>query len=142
MSAINKRVVCNLLLSLSFVHVNVPAAEKPFTGVFQGQGRGCWGKLYITSKTIEWNTPYSVCKKTSYKVIAEERHSTSPHIAYAVDKKSAHCRYNIVEISFDPEYPEYWQAAGYQSQDDFDHRAQPAKDAVLRTLMCSVKKED
>jgi len=118
------------------------AAASPFTGVFSGQGRGCWGKLYVRERTIEWNTPYSICSKTSYTVVQSSLNSKSPHIAFALNRKSKACRYKLIELSFDPEYPDYWQASGYQSRKDFDNRKTATEAAKLRTLSCSVQKVD
>lgn len=136
----------NLLLgSLSaFVFANALAgdADQPFSGVFRGQGRGCWGKLHVTAKAIEWNTPYSVCNKTPFAVIQRDLHSKSPKIAFALDRKSKKCRYEVIEISFDPAFPDYWLASGYQSRKDFDEKTTPSEEANLRTLSCGVKKID
>ena len=132
-----------LVTSLSgFILANgvVLAADKPFTGVFQGQGRGCWGKLYVREQSIEWNTPYSVCTKTSYTVIQNGLNLTPPHISFALDRKSKKCRYEVIELSFDPEYPDYWQATGYQSRMDFDNRTALNEKSKLRTLSCGVRK--
>lgn len=113
--------------------------EKPFTGVFEGQGRGCWGKLYVRAKTIEWNTPYSVCNKTSYSVLQSDLDSESPRIVFGLDRRSKYCRYQIIELSFDPNYPDYWLATGYQSRKDFDSRTSNTEEIRLRTLSCGVR---
>jgi hypothetical protein len=120
------------------------AEEKSFTGtgVFQGQGRGCWGKLYIREKSLEWNTPYSICKRTSYSIIQKEMESKSPHIAFALANKSKKCGFEIIELSFDPAYPAYWQAIGYETRKDFENKATNAEETKLKVLSCSVQKLD
>jgi len=125
-------------------HGWVVAADNPFTGtgVFQGQGRGCWGKLYVRKLSLEWNTPYSVCNKTSYTVIEKDLKAKSPHIAFALAQKSKSCRYEIVELSFDPEYPAYWTATGYETRKDFNNRASADEEAKLKNLSCSVQRVD
>jgi hypothetical protein len=45
------------------------AAEKPFTGVFSGYGRACSGGLFVRTKTIEWNSTFSACKRTQYDIL-------------------------------------------------------------------------
>ena len=128
----------------ALAHGLAVASDKPFTGtgVFQGQGRGCWGKLYIKEQSLEWNTPYSVCKKTSYSVIQKDLDSKSPHIAFALAQKSKKCGFEIIELSFDPVYPAYWQATGYETRKDFDNRAASNEEAESKTLSCSVQKSE
>lgn len=121
---------------------NAISSEKPFTGVFLGQGRGCYGKLYVREKTIEWNTPFSVCNKTRYSVIQSDLNSKSPQIAFALEKKHKRCRYVIIELSFDPNNPVFWLVTGYESREDFDNRASDNQEIKLRTLSCSVWKLD
>ena len=117
-----------------------PAA--PFIGVFHGQGRGCWGKLYVKTKTLEWNTPYSVCAKTPYTVIDKDMDASAPSIAFVLQRKSRSCRYEIVQLAFDPAYPDYWLARGYASRADYEGRKTADGAAQSRTLSCSVQRQD
>ena len=127
---------------LALAHGLAMAADKPFTGVFQGQGRGCWGKLYVREQSIEWNTPYSVCNRTLYTVIQKDLDSKSPHIAFALARKSKQCGFDIIELSIDPEYPAYWQATGYETRKDFNNRAVSNEKTKLKVLSCSVQKSN
>lgn len=139
--AMTPRLVANLM-ALALLQAPAIAADKPFTGSFQGQGRGCWGKLYVKTRTIEWNTPYSVCAKTTYAIIGKDLDSASPRIAFALDRRSKSCRYTVVELSFDPAYPDYWHARGFVSRTDYDSREKPDEGVRLRTLSCGVQRED
>ncbi|WP_420994412.1 hypothetical protein ACKI2N_017640 [Cupriavidus sp. 30B13] len=114
----------------------------PFTGVFQGQGRGCWGKLYVKTKTLEWNTPYSACARTPYTVIDKDMDAAAPSIAFALQHKSRSCRYEIVQLAFDPTYPDYWLARGYVSRADYESRKTASNAAQSRTLSCGVQRQD
>ncbi len=118
------------------------ANEAPFTGVFQGQGRGCWGKLYVKEKTLRWMTPYSICKPSKYKVLERELTTPNRHIAFELALRSTQCRYAVVELSFDPQTPDYWSAKGYASVDDFNQRHSASDESKLRTLSCAVQKQD
>ncbi|PRC94327.1 hypothetical protein [Solimicrobium silvestre] len=111
------------------------AADKPFTGVFEGQGRGCYGKLFIKTKTIEWNTPFTVCKQTPYTILEKDFSTKSPHIAYLLKNSSEKaCGLQVIEVKFNPEYPDYWKAIGYPTIDDFYNKNDPNSD----TLSCSI----
>ena len=129
--------LCGLILVNGTAALSV---ENNFTSVFQGQGRGCWGKLYVREQAIEWNTPYSVCSKSAYTVIQSDLNSKTPRIAFALERKSKKCRYQVIELSFDPAYPDYWLASGYQSLKDFESRAALNDEMKLRTLTCGVQK--
>lgn len=134
------------LLTIGVVALTVAtavAADDPsYTGVYSGQGRGCWGKLYVRAKTIEWNTPYSVCAKAPYRVIDHDLASAMPRIAFALKRKSSACRYAVVALSFDPAYPAYWQAAGYATIADYESRTAQDDEAQGRTLTCAVRRDD
>lgn len=117
------------------------ANEEPFTGVFKGQGRGCWGKLYVKEKTLQWTTPYSVCKPSKYKVLERELTVPNQRIAFELTQRSSQCRYTVIELSFDPQTPDYWLAKGYASLDDFKQRQSASDESKLRTLSCAVQKQ-
>lgn len=118
------------------------ANEDAFRGVFKGQGRGCWGKLFLKEKTLQWTTPYSVCKSTQYKVLERELTVSNRHIAFELARRSAQCRYAVIELSFDSQTPDYWLAKGYASLDDFNQRQSASDASKLRTLSCAVQKQD
>lgn len=136
------RKLCIGGFAVLFLHGFAMATDKPFTGVFQGQGRGCWGKLYVKEHSIEWNTPYSVCNKTSYTVIQKDLESKSPRIAFALARKSEKCGFEVIELSFDPTYPAYWLAIGYETREDFSvsNKAVLDNESTDKTLSCSVLK--
>jgi hypothetical protein len=117
----------------------VCAADASIVGTYSGQGRGCWGALHITARTIEWNTQYSICKPTAYEVLAQT-HGAAPRTVFRLEQKSRRCRYAIIELGFDPKYPDYWRAVGYSTREDFDLRAHPTDASRSRTLDCSVRK--
>jgi hypothetical protein len=121
---------------------SVSAHGGPMTGAFKGQGRGCWGKLYIKEKTLQWTTPYSICKPTPYKTLEQDFTGPQQHIAFELAQRSAQCRYAVVALSFDPQTPDYWLAKGYASRDDFTQRQSPSDESKLRTLSCAVQKQD
>lgn len=56
-------------LSAALLLAPMIAGAHGFIGVFHGQGTGCWGGLYVRTKTVQWTTPYSSCGPTKYKII-------------------------------------------------------------------------
>jgi len=141
-SIIAKPVIFCRLLALALTLGSTTIQAEPFTGVFHGQGRGCWGKLYVKTKTLAWNTPYSVCAKTPYTVIDKDMDASAPGIAFMLRHKSRSCRYEIVQLAFDPAYPDYWLARGYASRADYEGRKTADGAAQSRTLSCSVQRQD
>ena len=51
------------------------ALAGPFTGVFYGQGEGCWGGLYIRTKTIQWYPGNFLCARTAYTIVDQDLHT-------------------------------------------------------------------
>ncbi len=109
------------------------AGEKPFTGVFQGSGRECYGKLYVRTKTIEWHTPFAACKKTAYEIIKKKLNPPKPEIVFLLKGKP--CDFGVISLDWDPEYPDYWNATGYRSLADY-------KKGSEDKLRCNMEKVD
>lgn len=119
------------------------AADKPFTGVFEGTGRACSGNLYIRSKTVEWNTPFSVCKRTTYEVLEKDFSGEGKRLALHLKTRSKRCAYVVVEATkADSVSPYAWNITGYQSLEAFQKRELPGwKHSALderMTLSCPV----
>ncbi len=113
-----------LSVSIGSLSGTVVAADKDFTGVFEGTGRGCSGALYVRAKTIEWNSTYSICKATHYEVL-EEKKSDGDHerIVFQLKKLSSRCRYSVVEVEHASGYN--WNVSGYQSLEGFQKKDLP-----------------
>ncbi|MDE2428856.1 MAG: hypothetical protein KGM99_09020 [Burkholderiales bacterium] len=109
------------------------------TGVFQGQGRACFGKLYIRQKSIEWHTSFSACERSAYSVIDKDLTGTKPHMAFLLHKTNPKCHFRVIGISFDPAYPDYWNAVGYVTRADFEQHQPDALDEQGKILSCSVQ---
>lgn len=123
----------------SIISFNV-GANQPFTGAFEGTGRACFGALYVRTKTIEWNSTYSVCKKTQYDIIEKNVEVTSKRIVFNLKKTSRQCRYKVVEVEHVSDYS--WNVTGYQSLEGFEKRDLPDwKNSPLderQTLSCTM----
>lgn len=116
---LSKAVVLGLV-SLAGVAV---AADAPFTGVFNGTGRACFGALYVRTRTIEWITTYSICKPSRYEVLEKDLTGDHKRIAFRIKTRSRHCLYEVFELQQDSRYG--WSAGGYQSLEAFQKRALP-----------------
>jgi hypothetical protein len=125
-----------LLCAVPVVH----ADDKALIGIFSGQGRPCWGKLYLTSKTIEWQTPYSSCKKTAYDVVEQNLESKHPTAAYRLRHQNPACKFPYISLQFDPEYPDYWRLIGYASKKAFEQRKEQGAEQEDQRLECSARK--
>ena len=141
---INKRLwqCLGVLWIPALLAITVNADAVPLTGGFKGQGRGCWGSLYVREKTVQWTTPYSICKPTAYTVVEHDLTTPKRSIAFELARRSAQCRYAVIELSFDPETPDYWLAKGYASLNEFKQRKLASDESKLRTLSCAVQKKD
>jgi hypothetical protein len=69
------------------------AQAKVFTDSFQGQGRACWGNLFIRTKTIEWDTDFSVCQSayTIVKQTFQDKPQNYDYILYKLKHVSRTC---------------------------------------------------
>jgi hypothetical protein len=118
-------VAAGLALAMLFAG-EATAADKPFTGVFEGTGRACSGNLYIRSRTVEWNTPFSVCKRAAYDVLEKDFAGDGKRLALHRRTRSKRCAYVVIEIAkVDSVSPYAWNVTGYQSLEAFQKRVQP-----------------
>ncbi|QCP54003.1 hypothetical protein FAZ95_33985 [Trinickia violacea] len=116
------------------------AEATTLTGIFSGQGRPCWGRLRLTSKTIEWTTPYSACKATAYDVVEQDLKSKAPIASYRLKQRNSACRFPYISVKFDPAYPDYWQLVGYASKKAFEQRKEDGPEQQDQRLECSARK--
>jgi len=99
------------------------AAEVGITGVFEGTGRACTGALYLRAKTMEWNSTYSVCKSTRYKILEKNLTGDHKRLVLHLKNRSPRCRYDVVEVEHTSGYN--WNVSGYQSLEGFQKRDLP-----------------
>ena len=79
-----------------------------FTGVFYGQGRGCWGGLFVRTRTIEWEPGDFSCRRTTYTIIAKDLHTpfqNYDHIVFKLDHVNKGCPFPYIGLY-------YYQPAG------------------------------
>ena len=99
-------------------------AEAPFTGVFSGTGRACSGGLFVRTRTIEWNSSFSLCKPARYSVLEKDLAGKERgRIAFRLGARSRHCRYEVIEAEQISRYG--WDVRGYQSLESYRNRALP-----------------
>jgi|GEM_PF-2554251 len=111
------------------------AREKRFTGVFQGEGKTCGGKLTIKAKTIDWRNPFETCRPARYKIVEQTLSVSSFRIVYEV-KDRALCGFAAITIEYDPRSPDDWTATGYRSKADVGREGVSKK----RRFRCKMEK--
>jgi hypothetical protein len=76
----------------------------PFTGAFYGQGEGCWGGLFIRTRTLDWHPGNVIsCEKTAYVVIDKNLHTpfeNYDHIVFKLDHLSKFCRFSYIGLYY------------------------------------------
>ena len=101
------------------------AEAAPMTGVFSGQGRECDGNLYLRTKTIEWNTPYSMCSRTKYRIITKTFSNTpkmvGDHIVFALKNIGKTCHYPFIGLYYYGRGPNTvpWSAVGFPDYGEY-----------------------
>jgi len=122
------------------------AADKPqpFSGTFYGNGRACYGALYLRTKTVEWNSTYSTCGRTTYKTLEQDLASEHPSVVLSLDRPSKHCRLQVIELRHYENNS--WEATGYRSRDDYQKGKEAGQREALeangKTLSCGLLKAD
>lgn len=134
------QLLCATLLLSTATHTL--AADKPLTGVFYGNGRACHGALYLRTKTVEWNSTYSACERTKYKILEQDLASEHPSVVLSLDKPSKHCRLQVIELRHYENNS--WEATGYSSRTNYQDGKEPSQREALeangKTLSCGLLK--
>jgi hypothetical protein len=128
-----KRVGAVSLAVLFFLAQTAQAApyRGPFTGLFYGQGRSCWGGLFIGTRTLTWNKQFTPCERTSYTILERDLHwpfQDYDHIVFQLNHVSKACITPIIGLYYyqppdeagqpegeDSEYND-WVVAGFQTE--------------------------
>lgn len=114
------------------------AGNAPFTGVFMGGGRACYGGLFVRTKTVEWNTPFNRCKRTRYDLL--ERMLAPGHERITMKLKNPSCAFQVIALEQTQEWG--WTAYGYQTVEAYEKRELPDwKNSPIESRMvltCSV----
>lgn len=121
MSVINIAAAAAFAASL-VSHVAPALADAPCDGVYQSFGRGCHGTLFIREKTIEWNSPWSVCKSSPHKILDSDLDHKPRRVVYQIVAPSKACRYAVIEIVEHSGEAEGWSINGYPSVEAYEKR--------------------
>ncbi len=112
------------LMALALAGPCTALADAAFTGRFSGTGRACSGGLYVRTKTIEWNSSFSICKPTRYEVLDNELDKKEDErIVFRLQSPSRQCLYPVIEVQRLSTYS--WGVQGYQSMESYRNRALP-----------------
>ena len=119
------------------------AGDSVFTGSFRGEGRACFGGLFVRTKTIEWNSSFSKCGPSAYVVLDQGLNEAQPKIAYRLIRRQKQCRSEVIELVY---YEgQAWSVNGYPTVEAYRNKDLPDwKDSLLpeRAVMsCGVLKK-
>ncbi|MDM0082095.1 hypothetical protein QTI17_15985 [Variovorax sp. J31P179] len=99
----------------------------PYTGVYESWGRVCRGAARLTATTIEWKSPFSNCKRSSYEVIDIASNNEPPRIAVRIKKRSKGCDFEVIQLEEQQigDAPKMWGINGYPSLEAYQKRELP-----------------
>lgn len=130
------------LLALALSSTSALAAPNPFVGVYKGEGRACFGGLYLRERTLEWHASFFRCGPVRYRRIAQED-GAKPRLAVALEGGDKACGLEVVELKYYSEWS--WTVNGYPSREAYDRREEPGwKDAVTpgrQIASCGMRKD-
>lgn len=109
-----------------------------FTGLFYGQGNGCWGALFIRTRTISWVPGDLTCNRTAYTIVEQSLHTPfedDDHIVFKLHHLSKGCPFPYVGLYYyqpkdeaqgnkgDPLGGLYydWAVGGFDSYQQYKH---------------------
>lgn len=130
------------LFSFLLISTSVSAAQNPFIGVYKGEGRACFGGLYVRERTLEWHASFFRCGPVRYRRIAQEE-GTRPRLAVELEGDGKACGLKVVELKYYSEWS--WTVNGYPSREAYERREEPGwKDAVepgRQIASCGMRKD-
>jgi hypothetical protein len=135
--------VGRLLVAVSLLTAQSTMAADALTGTFRGDGRACYGALFLRSNTIEWNASFFKCGPTRYKVIEQDLSGDHPHAAFKIEDHRKRCGLAVIEVS---RYSEFsWSVKGYQTMEAYQKREEPdwkdSADPARQVAVCGMRKE-
>lgn len=135
--------VGRLLIAVSLLAAQSAMAADALTGTFRGDGRACYGALFLRSNTIEWNASFFKCGPTRYKVIEQDLSGDHPHAALKIEDRRKRCGLAVIEVS---RYSEFsWSVKGYPTMEAYQKREEPgwkdSADPARQVALCGMRKE-
>jgi hypothetical protein len=132
-----------LVISALVVSHLAIAADKPFTGVFRGEGRACYGALFVRTKTIEWNAGFFKCGPARHELLEQNLTAEHPKVVFKIDDPRRQCGLAVIELEYYNAY--FWEVKGYPSVEAYQKRDLPGwKDSMLpnrAVTSCGMRKE-
>jgi hypothetical protein len=110
-------------LCLLAIACSTSAADATFTGSFSGTGRACNGMLHIRSKTIEWKSSFSTCRRSAYEVLEKSQIDGKQRVAFRLKAHGNHCLYEV--LALEQIDGTDWTADGYPSLEAFHKKDLP-----------------
>lgn len=128
---------CVVLFPIAAAASPHPAKPHHPAEIFSGGGRACTGKLTITDKTIQWQTPFSQCASQPYTLILEKDEGNNHSRVYELKKPSKKCLYQFIMVEM-PLTGGQTQVSGFQTRQDYEQKNYTA---ALSCPMISTHKE-
>lgn len=110
-----------LLITVVF-STNGLAEGKALSGVLEGTGRACSGKLIIDQNTLTWDTPFSQCQNVSYQVILHHQNDKEWRTVYKLNPQKNNCLFHVIVLSYNVDPLVDWQVEGYLSMSDYKQK--------------------
>lgn len=111
---------------LFFLILGIPAAawsaaNPPMLERFSGSGRACYGALEIRAATIAWNTPFSTCPESRFKVLDRIDGRGKSGAVYEVQEPSKSCRFRVISLvqTMHKSSSPIWEATGYGTVESY-----------------------
>lgn len=139
--------VSRLLIALSLLTAHsamaADTATSPLAGTYRGDGRACFGALFVRPKTIEWNASFFKCGPARYKVLDQDLAGDKPRAAYKIADHRKRCGLAVIEVE---RYNDtFWNVNGYPSLEAYEKRNEPGwKDATepgRQVANCGMRKD-
>ncbi|WP_439892450.1 hypothetical protein ACS7SF_08110 [Ralstonia sp. 25C] len=135
--------VSRSLVAAALLAAQPAMAAEPLTGTFRGDGRACFGALFVRPKTIEWNASFFTCGPTRYKVIEQDLSGDHSRAAFKIEDPRKRCGLVVIEVY---RYNDtFWNVKGYPTLEAYKKREEPGwKDAAnpaRQVALCGMRKE-
>lgn len=99
------------------------AQEQLPVGVYHGEGRACFGALYIREKTVEWHASFVSCEKRPYEILKiRQTAEGAKEYVFQIKNPDANCKLPYFTLSRHAQIDngETWSFAAYKNMDDLE----------------------
>ncbi|WP_426395609.1 hypothetical protein ACN9M1_15200 [Ralstonia sp. R-29] len=135
--------VSRIAIVLSLLGAHSAMAADTLIGTYHGDGRACFGALFVRPETIEWNASFFKCGPARYKVVEQNLAGDKPRAAFKIDDRRKRCGLAVIEVY---RYNDtFWNVKGYPTLEAYEKREEPgwkdAADPARQVALCGMRKE-